>query len=693
MSIVIDGPPPGGPSPPEGTFVGANLQKTAEGIDLARHFVEPGNGKLAYPMSSSGTPGGHLVNLTVRTLDKKEHHMSVAHDIPVPQLKTEVASITSIDAESQRLVSGGEEMSLDGRLSDYCASKSHVIYLVVRFPGVSYVVTPQGHDTEDVEVEPATSTAVAEVSTRTNPRIVLRGTVTIPVPERDVHRVVHSLLGSQTNLSDFVSSMAYNQPGQSWSRSRRGAGATRPRMQRGRQAQARRSQAPRAGGQRSGGQRNSVNVSFRGSEWESMRVWPQSIDFQAGFGDDFMYDSLEDNNSDGFRLHYSSGSHRRISRTGSEGEESATGRDESLSSLFEGEDSGNHDFDDSYLSGNQTMLAGNGGGDDGYFEHSFDGLNYSGTSLADEEDWDETELESYDMNRIRHNELPLGRITGKRKYAEMCNSPANPHRSAPRSRSMAPDLPASARLPVEPEYQMRANAAVADVDECDTNDENNNINDSPMHWGSLSSPNVSASIGSPPGGASPDSAEACSPLVAAEFDVRHARRGAHHTPVCHFELPPNRGEGGDALVASGGVSTSASTERANAMLPRTASNDWAEDEMQGAQGGMQLAAKASGDPLAAKASGDPLAAAEIHGIDTEMASLSLQPQLVSQPQLVDAAKAGRAVYKTHPEPLVEVVPDVPHDATSPGSVWSQRNSCDSSDKPVTVKKNQCCVVM
>jgi hypothetical protein len=68
MSIVIDGPPPGGPSPPEGTFVGANLQKTAEGIDLARHFVEPGNGKLAYPMSSSGTPGGHLVNLTVRTL-------------------------------------------------------------------------------------------------------------------------------------------------------------------------------------------------------------------------------------------------------------------------------------------------------------------------------------------------------------------------------------------------------------------------------------------------------------------------------------------------------------------------------------------------------------------------------------------------------------------------------------------------
>lgn len=499
------------------------------------------------------------------------------------------------------------------------------------------------------------------------------------VPERDVHRVVHSLLGSQTNLSDFVSSMAYNQTGQSWSRSRRGAGgANRPRLQRGRQTQVRRSQAPRAGGQRGGGQRNSVNVSFRGSEWESMRVWPHSIDFQAGFGDDFLYDSLEDNNSDGFRLHYSPGSHHRISRTESEGEESATGRDESLSSLFEGDDSGNHDFDDSYLSGNQTMLAGNGSVD-GYFEHSFDGLNYSGTSLAVEEDWDETELESYDANRIRHNELPLGHITGKRKYAEICNSPANPHRSAPRSRSMAPDLAAlNERWPlhIEPEHHMPTNA-VADVDVCDANDENNCMNDPPMHAGSLVSPNISASMGSPPGGASPDSAEASSPLAVTESEMRHARRSAHHMPVCHFELPPNRGEDGcGALVVSG------------------VSNDLGVDEMQGVRG-VQLAAKASGDPLAA---------ADMHGIDTDMASMHLglqsqmrdnmagSSQVVSHLQVIDAAKAGRAVYKTHPEPLVvEVVPDAPHDAASPGSVWSHRNSCDSSDKPV--KKNQCCVVM
>ena len=83
---------------------------------------------------------------------------------------------------TQRLVSGGDEMSLDARLSDYCKAKSHVIYLVVRFPGVSYADSPQENDLEDAEVETGESSATpSEVSTRANPRIVLRGTVTIPV--------------------------------------------------------------------------------------------------------------------------------------------------------------------------------------------------------------------------------------------------------------------------------------------------------------------------------------------------------------------------------------------------------------------------------------------------------------------------------------------------------------------------------
>ena len=73
-------------------------------------------------------------------------------------------------------------MLVDLRLSDYCTAKSHVIYLVVKFPGASCAGPPTGHDTEDVEIEPSTLTDGAESSVRpANPRIVLRGTVTIPV--------------------------------------------------------------------------------------------------------------------------------------------------------------------------------------------------------------------------------------------------------------------------------------------------------------------------------------------------------------------------------------------------------------------------------------------------------------------------------------------------------------------------------
>jgi hypothetical protein len=43
----------------------------------------------------------NMVNLTIRTLDKKEHRLAVLHDITVPALKDEVAAVTFIGADSQ----------------------------------------------------------------------------------------------------------------------------------------------------------------------------------------------------------------------------------------------------------------------------------------------------------------------------------------------------------------------------------------------------------------------------------------------------------------------------------------------------------------------------------------------------------------------------------------------------------------
>ena len=66
-----------------------------QGMELRRSLSDP-----AKPLCSAVAPE-EQVSLTVRTLDKTEHQISVAHDIPVPQLKSKVATITSIDADSQ----------------------------------------------------------------------------------------------------------------------------------------------------------------------------------------------------------------------------------------------------------------------------------------------------------------------------------------------------------------------------------------------------------------------------------------------------------------------------------------------------------------------------------------------------------------------------------------------------------------
>ena len=442
---------------------------SAEGAGLLR---VPEVGKAC---TSSGCvpPGGpSSVSLTVRTLDKKEHRMNVAHDIPVPQLKHQVAELTSIEVASQvsptpsslclcvrvcvcarcligrlpsvmtlllrqRLVSGGQEMSLDLRLSDYCKSSTHVIYLVVRFPGASRPSTPHGNAaTDDSSRELARRSSGA--SDHGSPRIVLHGTVTIPVPERDMHRVVHSLLGSQANLSEIVNSVAGGSSGPPWRRARRGnADAARPWVHRGRLAQVRRGQGMRAEGQRNGWHRNSVDVSFRGPEWESMRLWPQSMDFHAGFapefptsfGDDFLYDAEDGIVAEGDQNSMLSSSVRM---------HNGAGRDDSLAALFRCDESGHHDFDDSYISANQTMLASAEDPGDSYYHSAFDGLRYGTVSSADIPDCDGNDLDAYDASGPGDDdELPMGRLTGKRKHEQMCNSPAGiPLRCAPRRSNM-----------------------------------------------------------------------------------------------------------------------------------------------------------------------------------------------------------------------------------------------------------------
>lgn len=156
-------------------------------------------------------------------------------------------------------------MDSEQRLSHYCRAKSsHVIYLVVRFPGASFAVEPHAADAAPEAHEPAARAAFegdsADPENERDPpvsmqpgRIILRGTVTIPVstaalpphrtpaparplgrvsrgavhrggdlsfstlgeqvPEREVSRVVNSILWSrsdrQLTAQDVVQSMSH----------------------------------------------------------------------------------------------------------------------------------------------------------------------------------------------------------------------------------------------------------------------------------------------------------------------------------------------------------------------------------------------------------------------------------------------------------------------------------------------------
>ena len=61
------------------------------------------------------------------------------------------------------------------------------MYLVVRFPGCAAVpATTSGAD----DTASRDETTGTEADDGSHGRLVMRGTITIPVPERDVHRVM-----------------------------------------------------------------------------------------------------------------------------------------------------------------------------------------------------------------------------------------------------------------------------------------------------------------------------------------------------------------------------------------------------------------------------------------------------------------------------------------------------------------------
>ncbi|XP_010493779.1 PREDICTED: large proline-rich protein bag6-B-like isoform X2 [Camelina sativa] len=91
------------------------------------------NGKDEIMVEASQCAGA-MVEIKIKTLDSQTYTLRVDKCVPVPALKEQVASITGVVTEQQRLICRGKVMKDDQLLSAYHVEDGHTLHLVVRQP-------------------------------------------------------------------------------------------------------------------------------------------------------------------------------------------------------------------------------------------------------------------------------------------------------------------------------------------------------------------------------------------------------------------------------------------------------------------------------------------------------------------------------------------------------------------------------
>ncbi|GAB4828195.1 hypothetical protein Ancab_035112 [Ancistrocladus abbreviatus] len=77
---------------------------------------------------------GTAIEIKIKTMDSQTYTMRVDKQMPVPALKEQIASLTGVVTEQQRLICRGKVLKDDQLLSAYHVEDGHTLHLVVREP-------------------------------------------------------------------------------------------------------------------------------------------------------------------------------------------------------------------------------------------------------------------------------------------------------------------------------------------------------------------------------------------------------------------------------------------------------------------------------------------------------------------------------------------------------------------------------
>ncbi|KAJ4838103.1 hypothetical protein Tsubulata_039647 [Turnera subulata] len=145
------------------------------------------------PIVDESVAAEATIEIKIKTLDSQTYTMRVDKQMPVPALKEQIASLTGVLSEQQRLICRGKVLKDDQLLSAYHVEDGHTLHLVVRQP-----VPPSSEGFPSYPATDPASGASHGHSSHGSPGVVIE---TFSVPDQgdvppEISRIVSAVLGS-----------------------------------------------------------------------------------------------------------------------------------------------------------------------------------------------------------------------------------------------------------------------------------------------------------------------------------------------------------------------------------------------------------------------------------------------------------------------------------------------------------------